>query len=73
MSAASSKEVGDMELYCKAGADGNSLGDCPFSHYVAMVLHAKNLPFKMKPTAPDAKPEWLLNGYEGKVTPIKQQ
>ncbi len=24
----------DMELFCKAAADGNALGDCPFTHYV---------------------------------------
>lgn len=24
----------DMELFCKAGPDGKSLGDCPFTHYV---------------------------------------
>lgn len=24
----------DMELFCKAAADGNALGDCPFTHYI---------------------------------------
>lgn len=24
----------DIELYCKAAADGESLGDCPFTHYI---------------------------------------
>lgn len=24
----------DMELFCKAAADGNALGDCPFAHYI---------------------------------------
>lgn len=24
----------DLELFCKAGPDGKSLGDCPFTHYV---------------------------------------
>lgn len=23
-----------MELFCKAAADGNALGDCPFTHYI---------------------------------------
>lgn len=23
-----------IQLYCKAGPDGESLGDCPFTHYV---------------------------------------
>ena len=30
-----------MDLYLKAGPDGKSVGDCPFAHYVRMVLHAK--------------------------------
>lgn len=24
----------DMELFCKAGAGGKNLGDCPFTHYI---------------------------------------
>lgn len=28
----------NIELYCKAGADGQSLGDCPFAHYVQVLL-----------------------------------
>jgi hypothetical protein len=56
-----------MELYCKAAADGKSLGDCPFTHYVSMVLHAKGLKFDLKPCTPETKPDWLVSGYEGKV------
>lgn len=28
----------NIELYCKAGADGQSLGDCPFTHYVQVLF-----------------------------------
>lgn len=24
----------DMELFCKAAADGSNLGDCPFTHFI---------------------------------------
>lgn len=24
----------NMELFCKAAADGSALGDCPFTHYI---------------------------------------
>ena len=27
-----------MELYLKAGADGQSVGDCPFAHYVRWLI-----------------------------------
>jgi hypothetical protein len=32
---------GHMELLCKAGPDGNALGDCPFCHYIQMILRHK--------------------------------
>jgi hypothetical protein len=34
-------DQGRIELLCKAGRDGASLGDCPFCHYVQMVLRYK--------------------------------
>jgi hypothetical protein len=34
-------DQGRIELLCKAGPDGASLGDCPFCHYVQMVLRYK--------------------------------
>lgn len=57
----------DMELFCKAAADGASLGDCPFAQYIQMVLHYKNLPFKLTPCASDAKPDWLVEDYDGQM------
>jgi hypothetical protein len=69
-SSAAAPKTEVMELYCKAAADGKSLGDCPFTHYVSMVLHAKGLKFDLKPCTPETKPDWLVKGYEGKVSNI---
>ena len=30
-----------MDLYLKAGPSGSDLGDCPFAHYVRMVISIK--------------------------------
>ena len=30
-----------MDLYLKAGKSGSDLGDCPFAHYVRMVISIK--------------------------------
>lgn len=105
-------DQGRMELLCKAGPDGASLGDCPFCHYVQMVLRYKvsacacvwicvvgwlvrlyvphvyvhvcvhmynthgptrsnNIPqglkYRLVPLTPEDKPEWLLEGYGGKM------
>jgi hypothetical protein len=47
---------GGMELYCKAGPDGTETGDCPFAHYVRLVLEEKGLDSELKPTVPETKP-----------------
>ena len=31
-----------MDLYLKAGPSGSDLGDCPFAHYVRMVIAVKS-------------------------------
>lgn len=62
-----------MTLYLKAAADGTSVGDCPFAHYVRMVLEEKGLQYDLKPTAPDAKPEWLLEYYDGKMPALRHR
>mmetsp|Transcript_23255 Transcript_23255/g.33803 ORF Transcript_23255/g.33803 Transcript_23255/m.33803 type:complete len:305 (-) Transcript_23255:250-1164(-) len=59
--------AGPMVLYAKAGPDGESPGDCPFAHYVQLVLHHKGLQFELKPREPDNKPQWLVKHYEGKM------
>ncbi|CAM9796652.1 unnamed protein product [Sphacelaria rigidula] len=32
-----------------------------------MVLNYKNLPFKLTPCAPDSKPDWLVEDYDGQM------
>lgn len=58
---------GRIELLCKAGPEGEALGDCPFCHYVQMVLRYKGLRYRLVPLAPEDKPEWLMEGYGGKM------
>lgn len=60
-------EQGRIELLCKAGPDGAALGDCPFCHYVQMVLRYKGLRYRLIPLTPEDKPEWLVEGYGGKM------
>ena len=60
-----------MILYCKVGQDGTSVGDCPFAHYVRMVLEEKQLPYILKPTLSDKKPQWLVDYYDGKMPALR--
>merc|ERR1712156_715409 len=60
-----------MELYLKAGADGQSVGDCPFAHYVRAVLAYKNLPCSVHPCGPSGKPSWLVENHGGKMPCLK--
>lgn len=56
-----------MELYIKAGPDKKSIGDCPFAHYVRMVIALKGVECEVIPLPPDDKPDWLLEDFEGKM------
>ena len=62
-----------MILYVKAGEDGTSVGDCPFSHYVRMVLEEKSLSYELRPTTHDTKPNWLLEYYDGQLPALRHQ
>lgn len=63
-----------MTLYLKAAEDGTSVGDCPFAHYVRLILEEKNLPYTVKPCASnDDKPNWLLEHYEGKMPCLRHK
>jgi glutathione S-transferase len=62
-----------MTLYVKAGPDGSSPGDCPFAHYIRMVLHEKNLDYDLKPTTQETKPTWLTQHYEGKLPALRHR
>jgi len=54
-------------LYCKAGPDGRSLGDCPFTHSVQMALTLKGVKYETVPCTKDTKPSWLLNEAGGEM------
>jgi chloride intracellular channel protein 2 len=60
-----------MVLYCKAGPDGVSIGDCPFCHAVRLVLEEKNLPYQLRPAVPETKPAWLVEFYGGKMPALQ--
>ena len=60
-----------MTLYLKAGPDGTSVGDCPFAHFVRLVLEEKKLPYELRPCVQDTKPQWLIDHYEGKMPALR--
>jgi glutathione S-transferase len=62
-----------MTLYVKAGPDGKSLGDCPFAHFVRMVLEVKGLEYELKPSTQDTKPSWLIEYYDGKMPALRHR
>lgn len=64
---------GGMTLYIKAGPDGESVGDCPFAHFVRMVLHEKNLEYELRPSTPDTKPSWLVDYYGGSMPALRHR
>jgi glutathione dehydrogenase/transferase len=62
-----------MTIYCKAGPDKISLGDCPFAHYVRLVLEEKNLPYDLQPSVQETKPTWLIDYYDGKMPALRHR
>jgi len=62
-----------MTLYCKAGPDGVSVGDCPFAHFVRMVLEEKGLEYELRPSTQETKPQWLIDYYEGKMPALRHR
>lgn len=62
-----------MTLYLKAGPDGTSPGDCPFAHYVRMVLEEKGLEYELRPSTAETKPSWLLEHYGGKMPALRHR
>ena len=67
------QKEGGMTLYVKAGPDGKSLGDCPFAHFVRMVLHEKKLEYDLIPSVQETKPAWLIRHYEGKMPALRHR
>ncbi|CAB9511134.1 intracellular channel protein 4 [Seminavis robusta] len=64
---------GGMSLYLKAGPDGTSVGDCPFAHFVRMVLEEKGLEYDLLPSVQETKPRWLVDHYEGKMPALRHR
>jgi len=69
-------QEGGMTLYTKAGPleqpdDDLTVGDCPFTHYVRMVLHEKQLEYEVVPAVQDTKPQWLIEHYDGKMPALR--
>ena len=62
-----------MSLYLKAGPDGKSLGDCPFAHFVRLVLEEKGLEYELIPSVQETKPDWLIEYYEGKMPALRHR
>ena len=62
-----------MTLYLKAGPDGKSVGDCPFAHYVRMVLENKQLEYDLQPSVQSTKPSWLIEYYDGKMPALRHR
>lgn len=62
-----------MTLYIKPGPDGTSIGDCPFAHFVRIVLAEKNLDYDIVPCTPEKKPNWLVEEYGGKMPALRHR
>lgn len=62
-----------MTLYLKAGPDGKSVGDCPFAHYVRMLLEEKGLEYDVMPSTQETKPSWLVEHYGGKMPALRHR
>ena len=66
--------AGGMVLYVKAAEDGTSVGDCPFAHYIRLILEEKGLAYTIKPcSGQEDKPTWLLDYYEGKLPCLRHK
>lgn len=62
-----------MTLYVKPAEDGKSVGDCPFAHFVRMVLAEKGLEYDLVPSTQEAKPQWLVDDYGGKMPALRHR
>jgi len=60
-----------ISLYIKAGPDGISPGDCPFAHYVRMVLEEKKLPYDLHSCTMKTKPTWLIDDHRGSMPALR--
>jgi len=62
-----------MTLFVKVAEDGKSTGDCPFAHFVRIVLEEKGLDYTLQPSTDDTKPSWLVEHYGGKLPALRHK
>jgi len=67
MQAVPTEKPSRTTLFTKAGADGVSLGDCPFSHSVQMALKMKGVDYDVVPCTEATKPAWLVSEVGGQM------
>ena len=48
------------KVYGKAGQDGKSTGDCPFTHKARLALEVQGIPYEFEPIDLKNKPDWYL-------------
>lgn len=62
---------GGITLYCKAGPDGSSIGDCPFCHAVRLILEELHIDYELIPATTETKPQWLVDHFERKMPALR--
>ncbi|XP_063794134.1 chloride intracellular channel protein 1 [Pseudophryne corroboree] len=60
----------EVELFVKAGSDGQAIGNCPFSQRLFMVLWLKGVTFNVTTVDMKKKPESLKNLAPGSQPPF---
>nr|ACH85330.1 chloride intracellular channel 4-like [Salmo salar] len=69
-SAAEEEKDPDIELFVKAGSDGESIGNCPFSQRLFMILWLKGVVFNVTTVDLKRKPADLHNLAPGTHPPF---
>lgn len=59
-----------MWLFTKAGPDGSSLGDCPFTMKANLALRFKRADFGVQSVDLANKPQWFMDLNEEGTTPV---
>jgi glutathione dehydrogenase/transferase len=63
-------KAGSAVLYIKAGEDGQSIGDCPFSMKANLALRLKGTPADVETINFERKPDWFLELNPAGTTPV---
>lgn len=72
MSSAPTPPSGKM-LYAKAGPDGSTLGDCPFTQKANLALRFNDVSFDVHCINLSDKPQWFIELTQAATTPVFQQ